>query len=355
MTRHYFAGANTPRGFFSYYGDIMPFDGTDKKIYIKGGSGTGKSTLMRKTAGLFVKRGNFVEYFHCSNDAESLDGISITDLGIAVVDGTSPHPADPMLPGAVDEMFDASAFLDKAFIRESKAALTELLNEKKALYGRAYGYLGAAYEVYRLNERIYESALGNAALNAKSLELLSIFAGASPPRHKAQNRRLFVAAITPEGVRSLAVTALKAERTYVLHGTGAMGIFEILDTVQRTANLTGHDTVSFKSPLSPAQTGHLYVPALDTAFVSSNRYHEYACDNAENIYVEELLNPAVLEKHTGELDYNSGIFDELLQKAIGTMAKAKEAHSQIEAVYSEAMDFKRMHRAYDKVLEWLMQ
>jgi hypothetical protein len=157
-------------------------------------------------------------------------------------------------------------------------------------------------------------------------------------------------------VKSLADTALKAGKTYLLNGIGAMGIFDMSDTVQRAASLMGLDTVSFKSPLAPEKTGHLYIPALDTAFVTANRYHEYtAKGDVTHIDFEEFLDESKLDKYAGEIDYNSGIFDELLQRAIRTMAGSKALHLQIEAVYSEGMDFKRMHRAYDKVLEWLME
>jgi Na+-transporting NADH:ubiquinone oxidoreductase subunit NqrF len=130
-----------------------------------------------------------------------------------------------------------------------------------------------------------------------------------------------------------------------------MGITEMLDTVQRNANLLGLNTVSFKSPLNPANTEHLYIPALDTAFITSNSYHEISVI-AEEINFEEIVNISGSES---EISYNSGIFDELLQKAVETMAAAKGAHSKLEEIYSEGMDFKRMHRAYDKILEEMFE
>ncbi|MDR2532824.1 MAG: hypothetical protein LBC82_08310 [Oscillospiraceae bacterium] len=353
MSRHYFAGSNTPTGFFSFYSDIIQFGDTERKIYIKGGSGTGKSTLMRKTAGIFEKKGREVEYFHCSNDANSLDGVGVAELGIAVVDGSNPHPDDPQLPCAKDEIFNASDFLDKAYLRENKDYLTELLAEKKVLYERAYGYLSSANEIYRLNESIYESAQSADALNGLVLEILRVFEEEKQNNGRLHNRRLFATAITPEGVKSLIESALKAEKTYILKGQGAMGITEMLDTVQRSANLHGLETISFKSPLNPKKTEHLYIPAYDIAFITSNRFHETTAE-ADAISFREFLNTSVLEKYSSQLSYNDGIFDELLKKAIGTMAAAKGIHVKIEAIYIEGMDFKRMHRAYDKILEEML-
>jgi hypothetical protein len=353
MSKHYFAGANTPGGFFSHYDNILPFGETQRKIYIKGGSGTGKSTLMKKTAGIFGKRGFTAEYFHCSNDADSIDGINIIEARIAVVDGTSPHPADPQLPAARDEIFNASDFLDKAYIKGNKDSLTELLAEKKALYTRAYGYLSSANEIYRLNEAVYESALNGRALNARIFELLHIFDEAKQSGAAVNDRKLFATAITPDGIKSLISSALKAEKSYILNGAGAMGITELLDTMQRSANLRGLNTVSFKSPLCPKKTEHLYIPGLDVAFITSNRFHEHSVI-AEEIDFAEFLNSQA-SGYESEINYNNRIFDELLQKTIKTMAAAKAIHSRIEEIYSEGMDFKRMHRAYDKILEEIFE
>ncbi|MDR2558055.1 MAG: ATPase [Oscillospiraceae bacterium] len=351
MSRHYFAGANTPQGFFSFYDNILPLADTKRKIYIKGGSGTGKSTIMKKTAGIFKKRGFTAEHFYCSNDAKSLDGINIPERGIALVDATNPHPGDPQIPAARDEIFNASEFLDKAYIKENANKLTELLMEKNSLYKRAYGYLSSANEIYRLNEAVYENMLDFKVLNKQILEILRIFDEAKDGR--GADRKLFATAITPEGVKSLVNSALKAEKTYILNGIGAMGITEMLDTVQRNANLLGFNTVSFKNPLNPADTEHLYIPELDTAFITSNSFHEYN-ETGEEIKFEEFLNAGV-SKNRSAISYNNGIFDELLQKTIKTMAQAKGAHTKIEEIYSEGMDFKRMHRAFDKILEELLE
>jgi hypothetical protein len=345
---HYFAGANTPAGFFSYFDNIISYAETNKKIYIKGGSGTGKSTLMNKTAVFFEAKGYNTEYFHCSNDAESIDGINIIGAGIAVVDGTSPHPADPRLSFVKDEIFNASDFLDKDYINENRENLIKFSAEKKNYYGKAYSYLSAAYEIYKINERLYKEKLDSAVINAKILDVLKIFKEIKPLKRKAWDRKLFITAITPDGIKSYAESALKAGKTYILNGIGVMGIFEMLDCVQKTANLYGLDTISFKSPLAPDKTGHLYIPALNIAFVSTNKYHIFNCTEAA-----EHINFGELSDVSDELTYNSNMFDELLQKAINMMQESKLMHNKMEDIYSKGMDFEGMHRVYNGVLEWL--
>ncbi|MEG2679595.1 MAG: hypothetical protein RR949_06600, partial [Oscillospiraceae bacterium] len=59
--------------------------------YLKGGPGCGKSTLMNAVGRQARDAGLDAEYILCSGDPDSLDGIVIPALGVAVADGTAPH------------------------------------------------------------------------------------------------------------------------------------------------------------------------------------------------------------------------------------------------------------------------
>ncbi len=100
----YFAASNSAGGFRSYFDDIFPTEKFERLFIIKGGPGTGKSHLMRRAADFAHKLGCTVEYFHCSSDPLSLDGIAayhtqnLQDIfsdryharSFAIIDGTSP-------------------------------------------------------------------------------------------------------------------------------------------------------------------------------------------------------------------------------------------------------------------------
>jgi MoxR-like ATPase len=89
--RHFFPGGNTSHGFHSFYDYIISQDTARRKICIKGGPGTGKSTLMKNIGTFFNDKGYDIEYHHCSSDNNSLDGIVINALNVAILDGTAPH------------------------------------------------------------------------------------------------------------------------------------------------------------------------------------------------------------------------------------------------------------------------
>lgn len=100
--RHFFLGASTGEGPKNFIDNIT--ENCSKRYIIKGRSGSGKSTIMRKIAKIARDRGLGVEYYHCSFDPISLDMIVIPDLSVAVMDGTSPHVIEPSRPN--DEVVD---------------------------------------------------------------------------------------------------------------------------------------------------------------------------------------------------------------------------------------------------------
>ena len=145
----YFAASNSAHGFISYFGKI--FDPVRlQKIYIlKGGPGTGKSRLMHEIGTQAEAAGYAVEYFLCSSDTNSLDGIIINELNTAIIDGTSPHLTDPVFPGATEEIINLGDFFNVKILTSEKENIMRLVNAKAELYKRAYAFLACGGSLKR--------------------------------------------------------------------------------------------------------------------------------------------------------------------------------------------------------------
>ena len=138
----FFASSNTEKGFVSYYEEI--YGALDMVYVIKGGPGTGKSRLIRVIADSAEEKGLSLEYFYCSSDPLSLDGIIITELKTAVIDGTAPHTYDPKIPGVKDKIINLGENWDERLLRKNAEEIFSITKEKTVLYNNVYNYLAAA-------------------------------------------------------------------------------------------------------------------------------------------------------------------------------------------------------------------
>ena len=89
----YFLGGNTPAGFYSLYHQLSDPARMRALYIIKGGPGSGKSTLMRRVERHVQAAGLKTQQVLCSGDPDSLDAVIIPELGAALVDGTAPQGA----------------------------------------------------------------------------------------------------------------------------------------------------------------------------------------------------------------------------------------------------------------------
>jgi hypothetical protein len=142
----WFLGANSPKGYYSKFDQLFrPFSG-GKLFLLKGGPGTGKSTLMKRVAKHFSESECVITRFLCSSDPSSLDGVILSkgERKVALLDGTAPHERGANIPGAVDEFVHLSSCWDTDVLIQSKA---DIQSERKAAdeaYARARNQLAIA-------------------------------------------------------------------------------------------------------------------------------------------------------------------------------------------------------------------
>ena len=118
-TYNSFLGENSPRGFVSFFDELYNPYGCSRVFIIKGGPGTGKSTLMKKAGRYFESKNYDVEYVCCASDPDSLDAVIVPEFDICFVDGTSPHIVEPAFPGAVENIINTGDFWKSDKLRKN--------------------------------------------------------------------------------------------------------------------------------------------------------------------------------------------------------------------------------------------
>ena len=141
---HYFAAANTYKGFESFFDEIFNTEKLERIYILKGGPGAGKSTLMKKAALTAQSKGLTPTCFHCSSDPLSLDGVVIKEMKTAILDGTAPHVFDPKYAGAKEIIVNLGEAWNLESLARDCAEIVSLTSGKSKMYRAAYRLLDGA-------------------------------------------------------------------------------------------------------------------------------------------------------------------------------------------------------------------
>lgn len=120
-----FLGASTSEGPVDYIEELT-FD-NEKRYFIKGRPGTGKSTFMKGIAEKALEKGFDVDIYHCAFDPDSIDMIIINELSVSIFDSTSPHEHFPSKNS--DEIIDIYKIAVKNFTDEIYKDKLKLISE----------------------------------------------------------------------------------------------------------------------------------------------------------------------------------------------------------------------------------
>lgn len=336
----YFAGGNTAEGFFSCFMDILPEAERKRMFFIKGGPGVGKSSLMRKIGAAFEEKGETVEYFHCSSDPDSLDGISVPALGLAMMDGTAPHVYDPEIPAARDSLINLGDFLDEGALRNQMGEIRRLQGELSGRFARCYAYLGGAAKVRAAAARGLEDAQKMTNLCTELTEKYLPLRGG-----RGKRRTLFSAAFTPKGYVNLLPT-LPRETTVTVEvpfGHTADGLLSAL--LERCLS-RGLNAIALRDPLEPRLLAHVAVPAHSLLFTT-----DPLPQATQAIPAEALMN--LREATEKEQSFDRNAYELLIQRAGEQLKGAKALHDELESYYVANMDFLRWGKLFDQVKEQL--
>lgn len=357
--KNYFAGGNTAYGFFPLFDNILQ-DGK-KLIILKGGPGTGKSTILKHIRGLMLERGFDVECFYCSSDTFSLDGVALPALKVAVIDGTAPHMIDPVLPGAYDEIVNLGEHWDETVLQSNRSEITAVSEAISYSFSSAYRYLGEAKLALDHLRLLTADVVDYAYADTVTHNLLAGLLGSESYRGKGRERHLFAGAITPEGfVNFYANLVSGCSGFYFIDGDPGTGKSTLLNKLYQGFRLKGFDLEVYRCALDPHRIDALVVPAKKLAFINATEPHRFALNASHRVdFTETLtLNYYSSKKDSPERslrrdEYRKNIVS-LLEKALACMQDAKTNSALREKYYCKAMDFTAIDKTRDRIVDKIM-
>ncbi|MED3561047.1 PRK06851 family protein [Bacillus xiapuensis] len=351
--KNYFAGGNTARGFHSLYDSNLK--GLDRLFILKGGPGTGKSSLMKKIGNEWLEKGCNVEFLHCSSDNNSIDGVIIPALKVGIVDGTAPHVIEPQAPGAVEEYINLGEAWNSQKLRFHKNKIQRLTKQISESFQTAYATFKQALEIHDEWEKIYIGSMDFKKADQLTNKLIENFFGKMKLNKKADIRHRFLGAATPMGAVDF-VPNLTEEITkrYFIKGRPGSGKSTMLKKLAAAAEERGVDAEVYHCGFDPNSLDMVILRELGIAIFDSTAPHEYFPnrDGDEIIDMYELLiEPGTDEIYADFISDISGKYKAKMTEATSYLAKAKDLHDELEEIYVSAMDFSVVEKIQSQIRE----
>lgn len=346
--KKFFAAANTEKGFRSLFDEIFTPEKFRRIYILKGGPGTGKSTLMRNLGAVAEGEGYDVEYICCSSDPDSLDGILIEGLSVAVLDGTAPHTTDPVYPGAVERIVDLGEAFDFDLLEENRDRLVPLIRAKKEAYRSAYRFLSAAGSM----EKEHDALLRDVYLREKAEAAVRRLLVGFRSKGDGAERRRYISAVCARGIYRLDTLTEQAERVYAVTDKNGLG-YLFMDTLYDGLRGEGFSATVCRSPLREERKEAILFTEANVLFVVSDDGKAALADKIINS--ARFVNKDKLAEKRKRLRFIERCEASVLDGAISCLGEAGALHAQTEEIYGACVDFRRIDGIMRKIIDEIFE
>jgi len=341
----YFLGGTTSDGFKTDFNETIY--SKDKFTYIlKGGPGTGKSTIMKKIAGTFSDTDD-IDLYYCSSDEKSLDAVVLNKKGIIVVDGTSPHVFDPIYPGIKQTIIHLGDFWNIESLKKNEENIIIATKENSEWHKRCRRYITALSSI---NSDIY--SIGLSSLNKNKLSgFIERFVKKNIPDKKSDSGKVSFkkySVMTQNGYISQEIPY--KNKFFLCDGLFAGSDF-MLRKLEKYITERGYNIIISKCEIcNNILYEHIAIPELDIALISSNPLNKIEPHTTKINFSRFYFHNKVSEKKE-RLAFSKKALSNMADEAAKCMKKAKEIHDELEKFYVSAIDFEKINKLTDKLIK----
>lgn len=349
----FFFGANNKAGYHSLYNTLYnPYE-EGKHLILKGGPGTGKSTLMKKVAEKLERKGYYVERGFCSADPNSLDIVLAPEINFSICDGTAPHTFDPQMPGVSEHIVDLGVGWDRKYLNSHIGEIGELLKDNSLQHKKVADYLKVASQIETESAAMCVNFIDEEKLERYVKRLANRIIPERKDASSGNIHKRFLSAVSPDGidVRYETVVALCEKIITVEDEFSAVSPF-IAEYIGAYAVSNGYDIYQCYCPLFPQfKIEHVIIPELKTAIFTQNSYH-YSIDDGERcVHASRFYDKDKFKANKEKLALQRKAKKELVDEAVRKLSLAKDIHDRLEEYYIKATDFDVINEIGEKILK----
>lgn len=339
----FFLGANSNIDFVSYFKQLHKQNSSMQLLILKGGPGSGKSSLMKRVGEYAAKKGHELEIIPCASDPSSLDAIIDYTADFAIMDGTAPHTEDPAIPGAYHHIIYTGDLWDTKKLNNDGEKIRILSDTISDCHKGAGSYIKAASALFEENMRYAEKFLKKEALSSFTAEMTrKVLSG-----KKGNETRRLLSAVTVGEVKVFSETPYSlADTVYIINDKWGAAADFMLKGIYSAAKLKGEPLIYCPCSLMPEKCDHLIFPESRTAILTGNRYLKF--NGGEILGTDSFYSTMPLHH---DMEERLDRAQRLLPSACSLVKKAKELHDDLEAFYVAAMDFSKMDDVFEGIIK----
>lgn len=342
----FFLGHSTPDGFSTHLSDDIN-SGAFTTYILKGGPGTGKSSLMKKVAAAMSETED-PEIYYCSSDPDSLDAVILRKSKAIIVDGTAPHVFEPKYPGVREVLIDLGGCWNNDRLKNNRENIIDATDRNQKYHAAVKRYLKA---IITLNDDIM--TLGASCLNKPKLDAYcdrlcaKLFPKTKRPQASILHRQ--ISSITPKGMITHSeifkdMTIFKIDDDYCAVSA------RLMSKLAECAASSGYDVIVSENVLMPSGAyQHIVIPELKIAFTSSNTEALQKSASA-SINALRFYDRYSLKGKKKRAAFDRGMAEKLTYEAIEALKTAKDIHDELESYYIDAMNFDMVNSVTDELI-----
>ena len=353
----YFLSANSSQGFVSLFEDNLAV--LDRVFLLKGGPGTGKSTLMKKVGNHFLKLGFDIDFVYCSSDIQSLDAVIIPKLGAAIVDATAPHVLEPKVPGAVETYVNLGLALNRERLLPQKEQILALKDTLAASYQNLYTHYRDALDIHDDWEKIFIDQMDFDLAEIFKEKVCDELVDFPPLDRPSRSSHRFFGASTPAGAFDFIENITQnLEKRYFIKGRPGTGKSTLMKAIAEKGLSLGYDAHIYHCSFDPKSLDMVLFPQAGICFFDSTAPHEYFpskdTDQILDTYAA-FVHPGTDEAHAVAIGAFAEAYGAKMKAGQKELSKAKEAHQQLENIYVRATNFEIIEAFMKQIIDEIQE
>lgn len=341
---HLFAAANTENGFVSFFDSTFFGENAVRNYILKGGPGSGKSTIMKNYAKHAEEIGLTPIYYHCSSDPHSLDGVTVKETGISVIDGTSPHAVEPLYPGVRDFYVDLSPAWNTEKLTESSDKTVSLAKAKSDCYKTAYRLLEASGKIEAEMYETAKSFVDREKIHRFAARFFKKYIKSKNTKQKTVSEVLS-SAVSAKGIVRYFSLEKEAETLFFVRESKRAEVFLFEELAEMTKK-SGVSAVFALAPENPKKVVGILFPenSICISLYDGNMAEAFETHGK----TLKLINSARFINSDGfcrcreKFRFAEKCYDTLKSAAISELSRAGAFHAALEEIYICATDYKKV-------------